>query len=128
MARVPCFIHGWAQIFARSRRAAPRRAARAGPCADMFLACPNGVYMDYPRNAGCTRVPLSAACLSTQCDKRGHAQKLWRAARTANLRRAFHPRDGWGGIVQIHPGMTEGMRRAGYPARMLYTVRNPAQA
>ena len=121
-------VHSWAQIFS------PAILPALGPVAsrtllhahDMFLACPNGVYMDYQKNRACTRVPNSLDCIATHCDKRSYAQKLWRVARGARVHRALGSLDGWGGILAIHPGMKPKLARAGYRDDRLFTVRNPA--
>lgn len=120
-------VHSWAQIFSPEVFAALKPvAARSFVHAhDMFLACPNGVYMDYRRDKVCTRVPLSAGCLATNCDKRSYAQKLWRVARQARLRRHLGDAADWGGILVLHPEMTSRMTRAGYRADSLRVVRNP---
>jgi glycosyltransferase involved in cell wall biosynthesis len=55
---------------------------------DYFVACPNGVFFDYPAGVTCQRVPLSLSCLRCQCDRRSYAQKLWRVARQA-LQKGF---------------------------------------
>ncbi len=122
-------VHGWAQILS------PELFAALSPVAgrvlihahDMFLACPNGVYMDYPRHEVCARVPLSASCLAANCDKRSYAHKLWRVARQARLRTRLDLSAGWGGIIAIHPEMVPRLVRAGYPTEMIETVRNPVE-
>ena len=121
-------LHGWAQIFspaifAALEPVAPRTFVHAH---DMFLACPNGVYMDYRRNETCTRVPLSASCVLTNCDKRSYAQKVWRMMRQRALFSNFDPSKGWAGILAIHPGMLPRLMRGGYPQDLLHVVRNPA--
>lgn len=121
-------VHAWAQIFSPSiftalAPVAPRVFIHAH---DMFLACPNGVYMDYQRDQVCQRVPLSVSCLTTHCDKRVFAHKMWRVARQTLVRRSFDTTLPWGGIVQIHPGMQERLERAGLPSGLIRTVRNPA--
>lgn len=120
-------VHSWAQIFSPAifpalKPVAPRTLLHAH---DMFLACPNGVYMDYQKNRACTRVPNSFGCLTTHCDKRSYAQKLWRVMREERVHAALGTLDGWGGIVAIHPGMKEKLGRAGYRADRMFTVRNP---
>ncbi len=120
-------VHSWAQIFSPAifpalKPVAGRTLLHAH---DMFLACPNGVYMDYQKNKACTRVPNSFDCLTTHCDKRSYAQKLWRVAREARVHGALKDLTGWGGIVAIHPGMKEKLARAGYAADRLFVVRNP---
>lgn len=112
-------------IFNALQRVAPRSFIHAH---DFFLACPNGGFMDYRAMEPCERVPLSLDCLTTNCDKRNYAQKLWRVTRQNLLHRALPRRAPWGGILMIHPGMERYLARAGYPAAVLKTLRNPARA
>jgi len=123
-------VHSWAQIFSPAIFQGLRPVARRTllHAHDMFLACPNGVYMDYQKNRACTRVPNSFDCITTHCDKRSYGQKLWRVAREARVHAALGTLDGWGGIIAIHPGMIEKLGRAGYRAERLFTVRNPVVA
>ncbi|MEM9248036.1 MAG: glycosyltransferase [Pseudomonadota bacterium] len=119
-------LHGWAQIlspaaFAALAPVAPRTVLHAH---DFFLACPNGVYMDFPRQEVCRRAPLSGACLSTQCDKRSAAQKGWRLLRHRHVRRALSAVP-WGAVAMIHPAMAEPLRRGGVTIP-LHVVLNPA--
>jgi glycosyltransferase involved in cell wall biosynthesis len=123
-------VHGWAQIlspaiFTALAAVAPRCFIHAH---DMFLACPNGVYMDYRRNRVCTRVPLGTACLTTNCDKRSYLHKGWRVARQIALRRCLQRDLPWAGILAIHPAMVPRLARAGYPDRLFHVLRNPAAA
>ena len=121
-------LHGWAQIFSPAVFAALAPVAQKTfiHAHDMFLACPNGVYMDYRRNQVCLRRPLSAACIMTHCDKRSYGHKLWRVARQRALFRAFDPGLGWAGVLPIHPGMLPRLQRAGYGEALFKVVRNPA--
>lgn len=121
-------VHGWAQILSPAifRALAPVARRTFLHAHDTFLACPNGMYMDYRRNEVCHRVPLSAACLATNCDKRSYAQKLWRSARHANLFASLDRRAPWAGLITIHPDVGEKFTRAGYPAGLLRVLRNPA--
>lgn len=48
---------------------------------DFFPACPNGAFFNYQTATPCTRAALSRDCISTRCDKRRHAHKLFRVAR-----------------------------------------------
>jgi glycosyltransferase involved in cell wall biosynthesis len=50
---------------------------------DYGTACPNQGFFDYQRGEICTRRALGPACLSTHCDTRTYAHKLWRTARIA---------------------------------------------
>lgn len=123
-------VHNWSQIltpaiFEALRPVAPRTFLHAH---DSFLACPNGMFMDYRHLSVCTRVPLSAGCLGTNCDKRSYGHKLWRSARHAALNRCLDRGAPWGGILAIHPGQVDGLLRAGYARASVKVVRNPARA
>ncbi len=120
--------HVWSQILSPSifgplRKVADRTAIHAH---DFFHACPNGAYMNYRKEEMCFRAPLSWACIGTNCDRRGYLHKLWRVARQARLFAAMGKDVPWGKIVLIHENMVEGFERAGYEARDLMAVRNPA--
>lgn len=52
-----------------------------------FLACPNGGFFDYQNKTRCTRTPLSADCLRTNCDSRSRLHKFWRVIRQVILHR-----------------------------------------
>jgi glycosyltransferase involved in cell wall biosynthesis len=121
-------VHGWAQILSPDLFAglAPVAARTFVHAHDMFLACPNGVYMDYRRGEPCGRVPLSLDCLTTQCDKRNYGHKLWRVLRTSALRRHLGDGTAWAGILVLHPEMVSRLTRAGYRADAIRVVRNPA--
>ncbi len=121
-------LHGWAQILSPSVFAALAPVAERVfvHAHDMFLACPNGVYMDYRQGQVCTRTPLSLNCALTNCDKRAYHHKLWRVARQAVLRRTFDGALPWAGVFQIHPDMQERLVRGAIPARLCRTLRNPA--
>lgn len=123
-------VHGWEQIlspavFKALRAVAPRTFLHAH---DTFLACPNGMFMDYQRSQVCTRVPLGGACLSTQCDKRSYLQKMWRSARHRMLLSCLDRTAPWAGLITIHPDVGPKFIRAGYPEALLRVVKNPARA
>jgi glycosyltransferase involved in cell wall biosynthesis len=50
---------------------------------EYFLACPNGGFYDFQRNEICTRKPMGLDCLTTNCDVRHGAHKVWRVVRQA---------------------------------------------
>ncbi|PCH75473.1 MAG: group 1 glycosyl transferase [Rhodobacteraceae bacterium] len=121
-------VHGWSQILSPSIFAplVPVAARTIIHAHDMFLACPNGAYMDYPRNRICAHKPLGLACLTTQCDKRSYAQKLWRVTRQLALHRSFDQKHPWAAIITLHPQMQPFLTRAGYAPARIHTLRNPA--
>ncbi|PWJ22171.1 glycosyltransferase [Jannaschia seohaensis] len=121
-------LHGWAQILSPSvfDALAPVAAHTFLHAHDYFLACPNGAYFDYQRREECARVPMSASCLATNCDRRSRAQKTWRSMRQMQVRRGLAGRD-WAGVLQIHPGMRDSLARGGLPEAAIRTVRNPVE-
>ena len=123
-------VHGWAQILSPAIFEAlqPVAARTFIHAHDMFLACPNGVYMDYRRREICTRRPLSLSCLSTHCDKRSRVHKAWRVLRQLSLHRSLPRKAPWAGVLAIHPAMLDALARAGYPREILKLARNPATA
>ena len=85
-------LHGYTKALTSS---AVRAAAKAGfqlVCTlhDFFPACPNGAFFDYQERVPCLRHALSVNCITTNCDKRHYAHKVYRVARS---------------VVQRGPGM-----------------------
>lgn len=84
-ARTVLHCHGYAKALSPS--IGPELAS--GPLRSVFtmheyfLACPNGGFYDYNRHEICTRRPLGASCLATNCDVRSAAHKAWRVLRGA---------------------------------------------
>jgi glycosyltransferase involved in cell wall biosynthesis len=122
-------VHGWSKIlspavFEALWPVADRTVVHAH---DFFLACPNGGFTDYPRNLPCDRRPMSADCLSVNCDKRSYGQKIWRVGRQAVLRRKFLGRP-WPVVLMIHEKMARYLVKGGMSAAPLKTLRNPAEA
>lgn len=80
--------HGWAKALSPSvgRVLGSGRLPVLYTMHEYFLACPNGGFYDYRAQEICTRKPLSAACLSTNCDARHITHKVWRVARSAIAR------------------------------------------
>jgi glycosyltransferase involved in cell wall biosynthesis len=83
-------VHGWQ----RGLTASTLRACRASAhpmlvtLHEFGMACPNQGFFDYQRGEICTRRALGAECLTTHCDTRSYAHKLWRAGRIALQRTA----------------------------------------
>jgi glycosyltransferase involved in cell wall biosynthesis len=122
-------LHGWAQVLSPSvfSALAPVADRSIIHAHDMFLACPNGVYMDFRKGEACLLMPLSAACVFRNCDKRNYAHKLWRVARHTMLRRCFDITLNWAGIVAIHPKMVPMLQKFGYPGSLFHVLSNPAR-
>jgi glycosyltransferase involved in cell wall biosynthesis len=95
--------HGWAKALSPS--IGPVLVTQRLPVVytmhEYFLACPNGGFYDYTRQTICHRAPMSAGCLTTNCDARHVSHKVWRAARSAIARTAGRLPSGLRDIVYI---------------------------
>jgi glycosyltransferase involved in cell wall biosynthesis len=121
-------LHNWshilsASIFTSLERVGCRTVMHAH---DYFLVCPNGAFANYRAGMPCDLVPMSAACISTNCDRRSYAQKLWRVARHEVRRRVWDFGKHRTNILLLHEGMTEPFLRSGMARSQLHTVRNPS--
>lgn len=117
-------VHAWSQILSPAifYALAEHEGRIIVTAHDFFLNCPNGGFIDYPTGNICTRVPMSASCLTTNCDKRNYGHKLWRAMRQA-LQNRVGP-EFWSRVELIL--VYEEMARflGDFPSRKRYTVRN----
>lgn len=119
-------LHGWSQILSPAIFAAlrPVGARLVLSAHDFFLACPNGSFALLRSGAICPHVPMSAACITTNCDRRRYAHKVWRVARhavmTHHYRRLSSPP-----ILAIHERMRPFLMRAGLPGDTIRTLPNP---
>lgn len=96
-------VHGWAKALSPAI-AGPIRASglpSVYTLHEYFLFCPNGGFYDYRADEVCRRKPLSAACLSTNCDARHYAHKLWRVARQMAARDIARLPDLFGDIITL---------------------------
>jgi glycosyltransferase involved in cell wall biosynthesis len=119
-------LHNWSQIWSPSifrglKAVGDRLVVHAH---DYFNACPNGAFWNYPKGERCELKPLSAACLTSGCDRRNRVQKLWRVVRHAMLGDVFQRKDA-PRLLLIHPGMEPSLLRAGFHGERMETLRNP---
>lgn len=122
-------LHGWSKALSPSvlqalRSVAGRIVIHAH---DYFLACPNGGYFDYQRETACERRPLSLACLTCNCDRRGYSHKIWRSIRQAVLSSIFNSGP-IGLVVPVHEGMLPLLERGGIARQRMRVLRNPVTA
>lgn len=77
-------LHGYTKALTASpvRAAVKRGFAVVCTLHDFFTACPNGAFFDYVESKPCSRRGLSLDCITTNCDKRHYAHKLYRVARS----------------------------------------------
>ncbi len=83
-------LHGYTKSLTTSPVRAAVKAGFRVVCTlhDFFAACPNGGFFDYAKGHFCPKRALSLDCISTNCDKRSYAQKLYRVARSVMQRMA----------------------------------------
>lgn len=81
-------LHGFTQALSTSpvRCAVDRGFRVVYTLHDFFSACPNGAFFNYASKTPCELRPLSLSCISTNCDKRRYAHKLYRVARSLTQR------------------------------------------
>lgn len=76
-------LHQWTKAFSP---AAIGAAAQSGlpvfiTMHDYFSFCPEGAYFDFKAGHACDRLPMSASCMTANCDRKSYAHKLVRVAR-----------------------------------------------
>jgi glycosyltransferase involved in cell wall biosynthesis len=92
---------------------------------DYFLACPNGGYFNFKRRTACDLVPLSAACLISNCDRRSYLEKIWRIARSLIRSRMIDLSRKTATILAVHDGMVAHLVRGGISENSIKVLRNP---
>ena len=122
-------VHGWSKILSPSifRALAPVRPRTILHAHDYFLACPNGGFANYRSHEVCRLRPMSLQCLTTQCDKRGYHEKIWRSARHLLREHFYSTNDIPANIVIVHERMREYFSRAGLRPERIDTIRNPVR-
>ncbi len=119
--------HGWAKALSPS----VGRALASGDVPvlytmhEYFLACPNGGFFDYRRREICTRRPLSASCITTDCDSRHLSHKIWRLARGAVARGPGRLPKGLSDIAYISETQVRAMRPYLPDTARLHALPNP---
>jgi glycosyltransferase involved in cell wall biosynthesis len=119
--------HGWAKALSPSvgRALASGKVPVLYTMHEYFLACPNGGFFDYRRQEICTRRPLSASCITTNCDSRHLSHKLWRLARGAIAKGPGRLPGGLTDIAYISETQVRAMRPYLPDATRLHALPNP---
>lgn len=96
-------VHAWAKALSPSIGKALKESGLpvVYTMHEFFLVCPNGGFYDYRLAEPCTRKPLSAACLSVNCDARTYPRKLLRVGRQILLDRFSGLKDAIGDLITI---------------------------
>src|ERR1700722_4955119 len=92
---------------------------------DYFLACPNGGFFNFKKRSPCELVPLSLACLGTDCDRRSRLEKIWRVIRSLTIRGLIDLSRKNATILAVHEGMVDHLVRGGIFAGSIMVLRNP---
>lgn len=76
-------LHGWTKALSTSvvSAALEMRFPLVLTLHDFFAACPVGTFYQAQQQQICHLKPMSAACISLNCDARNYGHKLWRVGR-----------------------------------------------
>jgi glycosyltransferase involved in cell wall biosynthesis len=76
-------LHTWTKALSSSvvRTAIELRFPIVLTMHDYFSVCPTGGFFIHPTRQICHLRPMSAKCISTNCDSRNYGHKLWRVGR-----------------------------------------------
>ena len=120
-------VHGWAKALSPSI-VPPLRSAGLPTLYtihEYFLFCPNGGFYDYQRGAICELEPLSLRCLTTHCDSRNYAHKLWLYGRLYAARRWLRMAEAFSDYVCISDHQAQIVRSLLPKGARLHRVSNP---
>lgn len=84
-------LHQWTKAFSPAAIAAAGESGRPVfiTMHDYFSFCPVGGYFDFAAGKPCARKPMSASCITRNCDRASYAHKLVRVARQWRSDRAL---------------------------------------
>ncbi len=125
--RTVIHIHGWSKALSPSVLHLVGKAGLPAVATlhDYFLACPNGGFYNYQRQAHCKLSPLSLACVTEACDVRCYSHKFWRLCRLLIQRQVAH----YPGAIRNFIVLSEYSRRLLEPylspAAKLFLLSNP---
>jgi len=89
------------------------------------IACPNQGFFDYQRFEVCHRKGMSLSCLTTHCDTRTYAHKLWRAGRVFLQHSAGHLRTAVTDVIYLSDLSKRVLTEYLGPQARWHDVRNP---
>lgn len=120
-------VHGWTKALTASLFPAIRRAGMPVVLTlhDYFTACPNGGFYDYQRRQICQRTPMGLPCITTHCDSRAYAHKVWRLARQVVIRQFGQVPTSLSDVIVLSKNSQQ-VLQPHYPAGVRWhAVRNP---
>ncbi len=125
--RTVVHVHGWTKALSSSAvtGALRRKIPVVVTLHDYFYACPNGGFFNFQQQQMCSLKPLSAACIGTNCDRDGYAQKLWRVARQYVQNYGLAWGDGVQHFITLSDLSESVLRRLLPPTASLHRIPNP---
>ena len=122
-------VHGWTKALSASIFGVieERGIPLVTTLHEFFTVCPNGGFFDYQRQEICTRRALGADCLTTHCDARSYAQKVWRVARLGIAQTAGRIPSGMRDVIFIS-ALSRQLLEPYFPSTTRWhSVRNPVE-
>ncbi|AHM57161.1 glycosyl transferase group 1 [Peptoclostridium acidaminophilum DSM 3953] len=92
---------------------------------DYFTACPNGNFYDCRNESCCELEGLSAACIRSNCEKRGYMHKLWLCSRQAIQMKKGRVPAGVDAFISISEYSERILRPYLSESARIYRVKNP---
>jgi glycosyltransferase involved in cell wall biosynthesis len=120
-------LHGWVKSLSPSIVQTALKLGFKIVCTlhDYFTVCPNGGLYNFPQRKQCSLRPMSIGCISTDCDARNYAQKLWRVSRHAIQDRVGHMPGGLRNFITVSD-YSESIMRPLLPVQAhFYRIGNP---
>lgn len=123
-------VHGWtkalsASIFSVAQRL---RFKVVVTLHEYFTACPAGGFFDHATGTVCERRAMGIDCLTSNCDSRSHAQKLWRVARQGVAAAFTNVHGGLTDVIYISDFSRELLQPYHSPSTRWHFVPNPVEA
>ena len=95
---------------------------------DAGWACPTGNFYHFGKAAPCNLVPLSMACLGSQCDNHGYLRKLYKFSKTVTLDHVSHLKRDASAIIVPSALLRHHLRSRVPAGTPVITLQNPVNA
>lgn len=119
-------LHTWTKALSSSvvRVAASRGYKVVLTLHDFLSVCPNGTLFNHGTGCRCELRPLSAACVTSNCDANSYSHKLWRVARQVVQQAVGHLPQAAGDFVAVSAASASIFRTLLPPNVRLHQVQN----
>lgn len=119
-------LHSWTKALSSSvvRAAASRGFHVVTTLHDFLSVCPNGTFFNHGSGCRCHLRPMSAACVTTNCDAHGYTHKLWRVTRQVVQQSFGHLPEVAGDFVSVSASSETIFRPLLPPSARLHRVPN----